>query len=750
MQSYGIRILFLLTGLLVHLSLCAAVIPVTSLADSGPGSLRALIAAAAENDTLDLGALSGTLALDAQIVIDRNLHIAGPGATLLAISGQDRTRLFLIADSTDTVHISGLTLRNGSAYNYPGEFYGGGCILNYGHLTLQAVHLTVNKAAYGGAVLMGGPGNRAFLYLYACTFSRNLADRDTLPNLPTSEAGGAIFADGTDQGVAKIVAINCTFSGNIATDRGGAATLIGDIDGGTEFRATHCTIARNEAPIGGGVDNFIYAAVVFANTILSENEGVNTPNLAGYAESQGNNLFGPLGLADIQPDPSDLLAPTAGLADLAYYSPALPTHALACGSAAIDAANPAKAPAGDQNDRPRVGLPDIGAHERSTATDTRIYSLADAGAGTLRQAVFLACPGDSLLLDDLHGVVALQTAIALDKPLVIRGNLQRPLILDGTGQTRIFDIGPAGTLDLSWLTLRNGNPPLYGGGAIRNQGRLRVSHSTFAGNRATAGGAIGNYGIGDTAWLWVENCTFAANSATDLDGGAIDNRALAASTQVYLDHATLVGNYAANKGGALYNEGGTLSLRNSLAANNTAPLGGDVAGTATSEGHNLLGDYTGLTPAASDLTGVDPLLDVLGNYGGPTFTYRLQAGSPAIDAAAAGALQYDQRGEARSFNGSPDIGAYEYDPATGLAAAAWTAVRVYPNPASQTVWIADLPAGRYRLRLLDMRGRIWEEQTLHSHISPLLLDLPTAAVGIYVLEITGTAGLYRTKLLIKP
>jgi len=61
----------------------------------------------------------------------------------------------------------------------------------------------------------------------------------------------------------------------------------------------------------------------------------------------------------------------------------------------------------------------------------------------------------------------------------------------------------------------------------------------------------------------------------------------------------------------------------------------------------------------------DALLDVLANYGGPTETHALQAGSPAMDAApdctttGGSALSTDQRGEPRPGGPACDLGAYE-------------------------------------------------------------------------------------------
>src|SRR5207302_10206886 len=95
--------------------------------------------------------------------------------------------------------------------------------------------------------------------------------------------------------------------------------------------------------------------------------------------------------------------------------------------------------------------------------------------------------------------------------------------------------------------------------------------------------------------------------------------------------------------------------------------------------HDLISDGSGNPPYGSDgnpatrnLLGspaalLDPRLAPLGDYGGPTQTMALRAGSPAIDAGANALalgpdgkpLLTDQRGYYRIFNHTVDIGAFE-------------------------------------------------------------------------------------------
>src|SRR5688500_16438329 len=83
----------------------AATLVVTSLADTGPdapapGSLRAALANASDGDTIDATGLNGTIALvagvslAADLVVEKNVTILGPGAANLTIDANQLGRAF--------------------------------------------------------------------------------------------------------------------------------------------------------------------------------------------------------------------------------------------------------------------------------------------------------------------------------------------------------------------------------------------------------------------------------------------------------------------------------------------------------------------------------------------------------------------------------------------------------------------------------------------------------------------------------
>ena len=210
---------------------------------------------------------------------------------------------------------------------------------------------------------------------------------------------------------------------------------------------------------------------------------------------------------------------------------------------------------------------------------------------------------------------------------------------------------------------QNASPGNGGGLNLSGSSPAEILDSSFDGNTSDSyGGAI--Y-AGKTTHI--SNSTISNNSA--YYGGGV-YRASALS----IDHSTIYENTATYSHGGIYfggsdtEIGGTLT--NSIVAGNsingTTPS--DVYGTILAN-YNLIESGAGVTvDGPGNILGVDPLLGLLTDNGGPTLTHELLAGSPAIDAGDPGAVAgvgdvplYDQRGASysRVFGGRIDMGAFE-------------------------------------------------------------------------------------------
>src|SRR5262249_22586218 len=115
--------------------------------DSGVGSLRDVIKKANSGDTIVFASsLNGqTITLTSgELGISKSLDIEGPGAGLLAISGNNASRVFDISQNQKTVAvtIAGLTIQNGFASG--GD--GGGILNVSSSLTLNNDVLSNNEA----------------------------------------------------------------------------------------------------------------------------------------------------------------------------------------------------------------------------------------------------------------------------------------------------------------------------------------------------------------------------------------------------------------------------------------------------------------------------------------------------------------------------------------------------------------------------------------------------------------------------
>ena len=632
-----------------------------------------------------------------------DLTIYGPGADLLAVSGNGALRVFDI-DAGVTVAISGLMIRDGQADD------GGAGISNRGALTLREVVLTDNQSTAddGGAIYNWPTGN---LQVEASTIHGNAA----------TGAGAGIFNENT------LTVINSTVSDNHGQRGAGIFS-----DGGTTDLRNSTIVNNSASVLGGGVRN-ANGVLSIGNSIVGDNVSPSSPDIASNngVVSLGHNLISIVsgsglinGLnGDQVGTPSNPIDPVIGV--LRNLGGPTPVHGLLPTSPAIEAGNPATAQPFDQRGvvRPVGNTPDIGAFEYEAPTLINpvvvdsLLGLADGyfapGELSLGEAILFAndsanhpsldtivfdanlfVDGDGNDLDLLEIDASLEQFVIADD-LTLMGPGVSKLSILGSPQAAtnsLFTIQPTVTASLSGLALGNHQSTnggaihnqgtlsldelyLFGssanlGGAIFNDGTLTIANSTLANNQAGNGGGVFNQGQ-----AFLSNSTISGNDASNGQGGGISNENAGALLE--LKHVTLVDNFGLFGGGFYNGFDATIRFGNTIIAGNqtgtTGPEGFNE-GTMETLGGNLIGTNIDLflTPLPSDLilaTGQN------GDTGFETFLGRLQSvgdhsipvhpvlpNSPAKDLGIiANSLPTDQRGVARPVFAGFDAGAFELE-----------------------------------------------------------------------------------------
>jgi len=321
-----------------------------------------------------------------------------------------------------------------------------------------------------------------------------------------------------------------------------------------------------------------------------------------------------------------------------------------------------------------------------------VVNTDDTGAGSLRQAIEDADPGETILFETgVEGSISVSSVLLLTKNVTIRG--PRPpnqITLDALSGNGVFEISPAISVTLQQLTIRGGSAG--SGGGVSNQGALIAERCIFEDNVAAGfgrGGAIENAGTltardclfrrnsgynggavaaDSQAGSSFERCTFQENTAAGNSGGAIVGGSVKILNSTFVGNtasdpdldrvggavalfdganliafSTFTGNFADGNGGAIFctlseGDSSTLGLRGSIVSGNDAGLGGadlsiDSSCILTGE-HDVVsvGSGSGLTDGVDgNVVGTAVALVELGDNGGPTPTALPAADSVSVD-----------------------------------------------------------------------------------------------------------------------
>ncbi|MEY2518471.1 MAG: hypothetical protein QOF24_230 [Verrucomicrobiota bacterium] len=312
------------------------------------------------------------------------------------------------------------------------------------------------------------------------------------------------------------------------------------------------------------------------------------------------------------------------------------------------------------------------------ANPATVTTNADAGAGSLRQALIDVCDGGTITFsnttaggavnfyDGSPHTITLASELVVGKNVTINGPGANVLTVGGNNIFRLVNITlPAsGTATIQGLSFTGGRADPAGagtnGGAIEfnSVGTLNLNNCEFFANTKTAAGDV--IFSSAAARLNINGCAFRNNTtevvihigstpATIVNSTISNNTALAVRVDggpaVGVTNCTIANNSVGGIGLAP-GGGGTVTLTNTILSQNN---GNDLTRTDAdcsgnqkfnSGGHNLIDDATSSklcnSPQPGDLLGAafDPLLGSLAGNGGPTQTRLPALGSQVTNAAA--------------------------------------------------------------------------------------------------------------------
>ncbi len=239
----------------------AATNVVTTLADSGPGSLRqAIITANGVGGGNISISVTGTINLASGLPPLNNISIVGPGPNIVSVRGVNVSytmtngfRIFEIPQNS-ICRLEGITIAHGY-----GVYPGGGSILNSGILTLTMCTLSSNAAVFGGSIYSVGGS----ITLRQCTLNDNNSWRTSSaapaanPGIADSAAGGGIYSTAT------IAAIEgCSFVNNSAWAANGASRGNAPCGSGYSTQGGAAT---------GGAAFFVGSNIFVSNSVFTAN-----------------------------------------------------------------------------------------------------------------------------------------------------------------------------------------------------------------------------------------------------------------------------------------------------------------------------------------------------------------------------------------------------------------------------------------------------------------------------------------------
>ena len=232
----------------------------------------------------------------------------------------------------------------------------------------------------------------------------------------------------------------------------------------------------------------------------------------------------------------------------------------------------------------------VGPAAQATVTVTKTADTdgtCTANDCSLREALKTVDVGGTIDFAVTGTITLANGQLVIDQDVTIEGPRAGDLSVSGNNVTRVLFVDQGTTVEISGLSIANGNSASDGsGGAIRNRGDLRLANVTIANNRdggisneaqgaltmtnsivtgttSNRGGGILNHGSGSS--LTLIDSTIHDNSANSEGGGILNTVGNTAD----LTSTTLLNNTSGDFGGGIFNSG-SLTLTDSTISNNMA------------------------------------------------------------------------------------------------------------------------------------------------------------------------------------
>ena len=541
---------------------------VTNRNDSGEGSLRQAVLNAnafSTDDTITFSISGNITVTGGQMTIANNGTLTiESGGGTVGLYSDGSDRLFYVESGAD-VTFNALRINTGAADN-------GGAIYNDGGtLTLIDSILAGNSATQSGGAIYNNGGT---LTITNGTIYLNTATQD----------GGALYVGG-----GTLVITSSTFSGNSGNgggavqNDGGTLTITnstiesntasaqggGILNNSGAVTLTNSTVAYNSAGGGGGVYS-VGGAVTLNNSIVADSTSGGDCVLGGGTINAQNSLIGD-GLSCVNGTNSNNLPGDPGLSLLtgtpAYYPLSVDSIAVNAGDNALAVDAGGSALTTDEAGNPRIfdGTVDMGAYEvQLTGCPTFPHTVA---AGDVSDLIMSITCANATVSSDVINLTANS-----GNPYTLTAVNNSDGGIGNNGLPAIQSAAASGSLtingDGATLT-RDGSAPNFrlfylSSGADLTLDNLTLSNGSLSSNE---GGAIYNNG----GTLTVTNSTLSGNTA--FEGGGIYQK----GDTLTVANSTFSGNSAATgQGGGIYQRGGTATVSSSTFSGNRASLEGSA------------------------------------------------------------------------------------------------------------------------------------------------------------------------------